>query len=206
ETTPPAAGPAATRDAVDVVARGRRRRGRRRNVVVAVLAALLVATFAVTLMVGQTFYGPGEVTSVILGEQVSGASFTVGRLRLPRATLGVLTGLCFGLGGVTFQTMLRNQLASPDIIGISSGASAAAACAIVFWSLSGAQVSWSRSSPLWACRCSSTPCPSAGARPGRDSSWWVSGWPRCWTRSPPTSSRGRPSGTCRRRCDGSPGA
>nr|WP_298325961.1 iron ABC transporter permease [Haloactinopolyspora sp.] len=141
ETTPPAAGPAATRDAVDVVARGRRRRGRRRNVVVAVLAALLVATFAVTLMVGQTFYGPGEVTSVILGEQVSGASFTVGRLRLPRATLGVLTGLCFGLGGVTFQTMLRNQLASPDIIGISSGASAAAACAIVFWSLSGAQVS-----------------------------------------------------------------
>src|SRR5690606_30873998 len=100
ETTPPAAGPAATRDAVDVVARGRRRRGRRRNVVVAVLAALLVATFAVTLMVGQTFYGPGEVTSVILGEQVSGASFTVGRLRLPRATLGVLTGLCFGLGGV----------------------------------------------------------------------------------------------------------
>ena len=38
---------------------------------------------------------------------------------------------CFGLAGVTFQTMLRNPLASPDIIGISSGASAAAVFGII---------------------------------------------------------------------------
>src|SRR5699024_6195264 len=48
---------------------------------------------------------------------------------------------CFGLGGVTFQTMLRNPLASPDIIGISSGASAAAAFGIVVLGLSGPTVS-----------------------------------------------------------------
>ena len=40
-----------------------------------------------------------------------------------------------------FQTMLRNPLASPDIIGITSGASAAAAFAIVILGLGGAQVS-----------------------------------------------------------------
>ena len=88
-----------------------------------------------TLMVGQTFYPPGDVLRVILGEDVPGASFTVGRLRLPRAVLAVVAGLSFGLAGVTFQTMLRNPLASPDIIGITSGASAAAAFAIVSLSL-----------------------------------------------------------------------
>jgi iron complex transport system permease protein len=53
----------------------------------------------------------------------------------------VVTGFSFGLAGVTFQTMLRNPLASPDIIGISAGASTAAAIAIVSLSLGGTQVS-----------------------------------------------------------------
>jgi iron complex transport system permease protein len=92
-------------------------------------------------MAGHTFYPPADVVRVILGEQVPGASFTVGRLRLPRAVLAVTAGFGFGLAGVTFQTMLRNPLASPDIIGISSGASAAAAIAIVSLSLGGTPVS-----------------------------------------------------------------
>jgi len=124
-----------------VVARGRVRRTARRRWVIAVLAALIVLGYIVSLLVGQTFYSPAEVIGVILGQDVPGASFTVGRLRLPRATLAVLAGLCFGMGGVTFQTMLRNPLASPDIIGISSGASAAAAFAIVTLSISGTAVS-----------------------------------------------------------------
>jgi iron complex transport system permease protein len=128
-------------EAVQAVARGRIGRGRRRRLVLTVLAVLVVATFATTLMVGRTVYPPADVVRVILGEDVAGASFTVGRLRLPRAVLATLAGLCFGLGGVTFQTMLRNPLASPDIIGISSGASAAAAFAIVVLALDGAQVS-----------------------------------------------------------------
>ncbi|MGW5879924.1 FecCD family ABC transporter permease [Nocardiopsis terrae] len=126
---------------VETVARGRVRRARRRRVVIGVLAALIVLGFATTLMVGQTFYPPGDVARVLLGQDVPGASFTVGRLRLPRAVLAVAAGLAFGLCGVTFQTMLRNPLASPDIIGISAGASAAATFAIVVLSLDGAGVS-----------------------------------------------------------------
>lgn len=129
------------RPEVATVTRGRVRRAYRRRLVVLVLLALVVGVFAVSLMVGRTFYPPGEVLRVVLGEQVPGASFTVGRLRLPRAVLAVLAGLAFGLAGVTFQTMLRNPLASPDIIGISSGASAAAALAITTLSLSATQVS-----------------------------------------------------------------
>jgi iron complex transport system permease protein len=126
---------------VDAVRNSRLARTARRRIVIVALAALLVAVLAIALMVGQTFYPPGDVVRVILGEQVPGATFTVGRLRLPRAVLGILAGLCFGLAGVSFQTMLRNPLASPDIIGISSGASAAAAFAIITLGLGAAQVS-----------------------------------------------------------------
>ncbi|WP_263120405.1 iron chelate uptake ABC transporter family permease subunit [Cellulomonas fimi] len=124
-----------------LVAELRTRRLRRRRITLVVLLVLIVAVFVASLMIGRTFYPAGEVLRVVLGQDVPGAGFTVGRLRLPRAVLAVLTGLCFGIGGVTFQTMLRNPLASPDIIGISTGASAAAAFGIVFLSLGGAQIS-----------------------------------------------------------------
>ncbi|MBB6119835.1 FecCD family ABC transporter permease [Nocardiopsis algeriensis] len=136
--TAPAAPSAST---VAAVARARARRARRRGTVIAVLAVLVAAVFTVSLMVGQTFYPLGDVVRVALGQDVPGASFTVGRLRLPRAVLAVAAGLCFGLGGVTFQTMLRNPLASPDVIGISAGAGAAATFAIVVLSLDATGVS-----------------------------------------------------------------
>ncbi|MFH9491531.1 FecCD family ABC transporter permease [Streptomyces halstedii] len=134
--------PAVTRPSVlRDVTRGRVRNATHRRLVVLTLVVLVLAGFAVTLMAGQTFYPPRDVVRVVLGEQVPGASFTVGRLRLPRAVLAVVAGFSFGMAGVTFQTMLRNPLASPDIIGISSGASAAAAIAIVTLSLDEIQVS-----------------------------------------------------------------
>ncbi len=105
------------------------------------LLCLVAAIFALTLSLGQSFTPAGDVIRVLLGENVPGAAFTVGQLRLPRAVLSVLAGLSFGLGGVAFQIMLRNPLASPDIIGISSGASAAAVFAIVVLSLKGPIVS-----------------------------------------------------------------
>lgn len=119
----------------------RHRRTRRHFLVSAVLLTLVAAIFALTLSLGQSFTPPGDVIRVLLGENVPGATFTVGQLRLPRAVLSILAGLSFGLGGVAFQIMLRNPLASPDIIGISSGASAAAVFAIVVLSLKGPVVS-----------------------------------------------------------------
>lgn len=120
---------------------GRRTRMRRRALVTVILAAAIIVAFFLSLMIGSTVYSPDEVIRVILGQTVPGASFSVGELRLPRASMGLLTGLCFGVAGVTFQTMLRNPLASPDIIGINAGASAAAVFAIVVLSLSDTMVS-----------------------------------------------------------------
>jgi iron complex transport system permease protein len=122
----------------DVVVAGRVRRAGRWRLIVTVLAVATVVAFGLNLMVGRTFYGPEEVLRVIAGQTVPGASFTVGVLRLPRAVLAVLAGFAFGLAGVTFQTMLRNTLAAPDIIGISSGASAGAVFAILVLKVSSA--------------------------------------------------------------------
>jgi iron complex transport system permease protein len=126
---------------VETIIAARRRRVRTRSLVSVGLGIVLVVVFALSLMVGNTFYGLGDVVRVVLGHDVPGASFTVGDLRLPRAVLGVLAGFAFGIAGVTFQTMLRNPLASPDVIGISSGASAAAVIGIVVLDLGDSEVS-----------------------------------------------------------------
>lgn len=114
---------------------GARARTRRRVLVSIALGVLVVALFCAQLLLGDTFYTPSEILRVMAGETVPGASFTVGELRIPRAILAVVAGIAFGAAGVTFQTMLRNPLASPDIIGISTGASASAVVAILLLGL-----------------------------------------------------------------------
>lgn len=104
------------------------------------LVILAVCAWGLTLVLGQSYTPPSTVIKVLLGENVPGASFTVGYLRLPRAIISLLVGMSFGLAGVAFQTMLRNPLASPDIVGVSSGASAAAVFAIVVLNMDGSAV------------------------------------------------------------------
>ncbi|MGY0553922.1 FecCD family ABC transporter permease [Vreelandella sp. 2A-K22] len=108
---------------------------------IAVLSTCLLAGVLLTLMLGQSFTPLTTVLRILSGAEVPGAGFTVRELRLPRAVVSVLVGACFGLGGIAFQTLLRNPLASPDIIGISTGASTGAVFAIVVLSLSGPAVS-----------------------------------------------------------------
>ncbi|QVI98678.1 Ferric enterobactin transport system permease protein FepG [Corynebacterium diphtheriae subsp. lausannense] len=100
---------------------------------VCLIALLTMALWLGSLMMGDSFYSLADVMGVLRGDTVPGASFTVGELRLPRATVAIVAGFAFGVSGVIFQTMLRNQLASPDIIGISAGAAAAGATMIVLF-------------------------------------------------------------------------
>ncbi|MBO3662123.1 FecCD family ABC transporter permease [Microbacterium stercoris] len=128
---------AAPTDATALVHLGRRRRTRRRGIALGSLVAVLLVLMGACVMLGNTIYPVDDVIRVILGEKVAGASFTVGSLRIPRMITGVLAGIAFGVAGTTFQTMLRNPLASPDVIGITSGASAAAVLSLVIlhWSV-----------------------------------------------------------------------
>lgn len=106
-------------------------------VVVLVAVSILLGSYTVTI---PDFF---RILSAHLtgGEKIPGASFIVMENKLPRAVIGTMIGIAFGLSGTLFQTMLRNPLASPDVIGISYGASAAAVTAIVVFGASGAVVS-----------------------------------------------------------------
>lgn len=112
----------------------------------AVLAAAVVLLFAVSVLLGSYTVTIPDFFRILIGhltggEKIPGASFIVMENKLPRAVTGTMVGLAFGLAGALFQTMLRNPLASPDVIGISYGASAAAVTAIVIFGASGAVVS-----------------------------------------------------------------
>ncbi|MEU9165979.1 iron ABC transporter permease [Streptomyces sp. NPDC048424] len=104
----------------------------RRAAAVAVgLAALLAAVCVVYLSVGESYVSPGEVVRVLLGRP-SPDELVVATLRLPRMTVGLLVGLAFGVAGALIQTVARNPLASPDVIGVSQGASAVTVAALTF--------------------------------------------------------------------------
>lgn len=119
----------------------RRSRRQRRLLFWLVTGVLLACGLMIALLLGQTGYSLSTLLAVLWGENIPGASFTILELRLPRAVLAVLAGGAFGLGGAAFQLLLRNPLASPDIIGISAGASAAAVFCIVVMGITGPIVS-----------------------------------------------------------------
>lgn len=109
---------------------------------VSVLLLLLVLVLTAIMMVyGNTIYSPQTIWRVLLGEEIQGAVFTIKTLRLPRMLAAVLCGIAFGMAGNTFQLLLGNPLASPDIIGVTSGASVAAVFGILVLRLSGNVIS-----------------------------------------------------------------
>lgn len=128
-------------DVLAAVTAGRRERRRRAVIVITALVLLVIGLAAFALMFGRTWYGPTDVLRVILGDTAAEGWYAISELRIPQVVMGATAGFAFGIAGVTFQTMLRNPLASPDIIGISSGASAAAVFAIIVLGLSGLGVS-----------------------------------------------------------------
>ena len=132
-------------DALGTVTKIRHRLGSRRRVVTLCLVLMLAVTFALALYLGDYPVAPADVIqslfSPLTGAVNKGVDFIVLNVRLPRAILAILTGMAFGLAGIIFQTLLRNPLASPDIIGISHGASASAVFCIIVLGLTGFAVS-----------------------------------------------------------------
>lgn len=118
-------------DVIRIGARGRFLLHRRSAVAATVLVAVLAVVCVAYLCVGESFVAPGEVLKVVLGRP-SADELVVGTLRLPRMVVGLLVGLAFGVAGALIQTVARNPLASPDIIGISQGASALTVGAMTF--------------------------------------------------------------------------
>ena len=92
-------------------------------------ALLLLVLAAVSLFIGKY---PLSVELLAAGDAMQWRVFRT--LRLSRVLVGVIGGFSLGVSGFVFQTVFRNPLASPDIVGVSSGASAGAAVGILFLS------------------------------------------------------------------------
>lgn len=116
---------------MNAILSGRRQRRRRYWTITAVLAVLSLLLSLLMLYLGNTIYPVKEIIRALGGEQIKGVSFAIQTIRLPRMLAGLFAGFAFGVAGYTFQTMLRNPLANPNVLGITSGSSVAAVFCIV---------------------------------------------------------------------------
>ncbi|MBR5794119.1 MAG: iron ABC transporter permease [Anaerotignum sp.] len=95
--------------------------------IIFLMTLVLLVELVLSLFVGKY---PLSFEGLLAGEEQAMRVFMT--LRLPRTCMAVLAGFGLGVAGMVYQTVFRNPLASPDIIGVSSGASAGAAFAILF--------------------------------------------------------------------------
>lgn len=113
----------------DDVARVRalRRRGvRRLRAATAGLAAAVAVLVLIRLTWGTFQVTVPDLLRILGGQSIPGASFIVWEEKLPRAAAAVLAGSALGAAGALYRRGLGNPLASPDVLGVTSGAAAGA--------------------------------------------------------------------------------
>lgn len=97
-----------------------------------ILLLLLVLFFIADVCLGSVFISPSEIWKVLTGNaSTSAQSYIILELRLPRAVMAILTGSGLAIAGLLMQTLFRNPLAGPFVLGISSGAGLGVALAVM---------------------------------------------------------------------------
>ena len=98
-----------------------------------VAAIILVAAFVISIGVGKYPISINEIIRIIMGKEVDPMTKNVFyTLRLSRTIMALIAGIGLSISGSVYQTVFKNPLATPDIIGVSSGANLGAAIAISF--------------------------------------------------------------------------
>lgn len=109
---------------------------------------ILIVTMILTMCIGRYYVAPKDVVNVLLARifplehnWADNAENVVLTLRLPRVTGAVLVGGALALSGAAYQGIFQNPLVSPDILGVTGGASVGAAGAILLglgsWGIQG---------------------------------------------------------------------
>ncbi|WP_157607184.1 FecCD family ABC transporter permease [Sanguibacter suarezii] len=105
-----------------------------RAVTVVVAASLVVLVCVVaSLTLGKLGIALGDLPAVLSGDGSKTQHWVVFSNRLPRALVAVGAGAALGISGAIFQSVTRNPLGSPDIIGLNGGAAAGAAAVTLVW-------------------------------------------------------------------------
>ncbi|MEU7645417.1 FecCD family ABC transporter permease [Streptomyces huasconensis] len=105
----------------------------RTTVVVTLLLLAALAASVVLIGTGDFEIPAADVVLTLLGDGNAGQEFIINELRLPRVLVGLLVGAALGLGGALFQSIARNPLGSPDVLGLGQGATAGALTMIVLF-------------------------------------------------------------------------
>lgn len=102
------------------------------NILLVVLSVLLVIMFFTSMCVGRYGVSFVDVFKFFTGQQIDQTSYNIMLyLRLPRTLIAVLVGIALTLSGAIYQSSFNNRLVSPDLLGVSSGASVGACFAIL---------------------------------------------------------------------------
>ncbi|MEU5900898.1 MULTISPECIES: iron chelate uptake ABC transporter family permease subunit [Streptomyces] len=112
----------------------------RTAVVVALLVVAALVSGVVLIGTGDFDIPAADVVRTLLGNGDAGQEFIINDLRLPRVLVGLLVGAALGLGGALFQSIARNPLGSPDVLGLGQGSTAGALTMIVLFQGSAVQV------------------------------------------------------------------
>ncbi|GGE49678.1 iron ABC transporter permease [Pullulanibacillus camelliae] len=102
-----------------------------------VLSILFIITIILSLGLGDLFISPIEVVKAIFKQSTAMNNLVVHSFRFPRILLAALAGMGLAVSGAILQGLVRNPLASPDIIGVTNGASLTTVMFLTFFSASG---------------------------------------------------------------------
>jgi iron complex transport system permease protein len=113
------------------MANGYRVRNSNRALALVVLAALMVLSFLASLWAGSLRLSLPELFAVLAGGGTTAQHQIIFNVRLPRNISAALVGMCLSLSGAILQGVMRNPLAAPNLIGVSSGAGLAAMIVLI---------------------------------------------------------------------------
>ncbi len=107
-----------------------------KNIIITALSVMVIL-FAISLTAGKYPISAGRIICIITGKADASVTRVFYYLRLPRCLMTFFVGAALGISGSVYQTIFRNPLASPDLIGVSAGANLGSAAAIVIFSGAG---------------------------------------------------------------------
>ena len=119
-------------DSFEDVRRYRVRMLRRYTIVISLTVACMIAAFIGCMAVGNYHMSPAEVWNALTGKGSPGAVQVVRRVRLPRVIAAAFVGAGLSVAGLAMQSLFKNPMASPSILGISAGAAFGASVSISF--------------------------------------------------------------------------
>lgn len=106
---------------------------KKRIIAITTFSICIIAASIISLMIGQVSFSLQEIWQGVISKEDSTARRIVWELRFPRVLIGLLVGMCLATSGAILQGVMRNPLADPGIIGVSSGAGLAATSIMIIF-------------------------------------------------------------------------